>query len=591
MDQLDNKLDNKKIAETFEMLAKLMEIHGQNAFRAKATANAAYKISKLPFPAAAKTSEELATIPGIGASTANKIAVLLRDGRLPELEDLKDKTPVGVLEMLNVKGLGAKKIIALWHEMGLESLGEVYYACNENRLIGTKGFGLKTQEQIKKAIEFAFASQGWTRYAVAEPEALRLFELLTEQLTERDGQSFPISFTGDFRRRNEILQSIDFLIGAEPAIVAEIIQRLPDLMTEPMDKGQTTDDRTHAAVGPSSRYTFRCSTTNKFLVRIHCCAPRDFYRELVMTTGSPAHLEQLNSLAEIPISNTEQKIYQQLGLQYIEPELREGRDEIARAKENRLPQLIEYTDLKGTLHNHTTYSDGVHTLEEMALYCKNELNLQYLGVCDHSKSAVYARGMPIERVLEQWAEIEQLNKKLAPFHVFKGIESDILADGSLDYPDEILAGFDFIVASVHSNLKMDEEKATRRLITAIENPYTTILGHPTGRLLLAREGYPIDHRRVIDACSANGVVIEINANPLRLDLDWRWHDYAIERGVLLSVNPDAHRTGGLRDMHYGILAARKGGVAIEDCLNTRTVEELKEFFIAKKMGSTSDKIK
>ena len=234
------------------------------------------------------------------------------------------------------------------------------------------------------------------------------------------------------------------------------------------------------------------------------------------------------------------------------------------------------------MHNHSTWSDGVHTLKEMALYCKDVLGLQYLGISDHSKTAVYASGLNIESVLRQQEEIDSLNKELTPFKIFKGIESDILNDGSLDYPEEILKRFDFVVASVHSAMKMDEERATSRLIKAIENPYTTILGHPTGRLLLSRAGYPLDFKRIIDACASNKVAIEINSNPLRLDLDWRWHQYALEKGVLLAINPDAHRTEGFLDMQYGINVARKGGLTKEMCLNSFTLAEIEHYFKNKK---------
>ncbi len=273
-------------------------------------------------------------------------------------------------------------------------------------------------------------------------------------------------------------------------------------------------------------------------------------------------------------------MYQSWGIPYIIPELREGRGEVERVKKG-MPKLVQMSDLKGILHNHSTYSDGIHTLREMAVYCK-ELGYQYLGICDHSKSAVYANGLSIERVREQQREIDQLNQQLAPFRIFKGIESDILGDGSLDYPPEVLATFDFVVASVHSNLKMTEEKATERLLKAIENPFTTILGHPTGRLLLIREGYPIDTKRIIDACAEHGVTIEINANPYRLDIDWRWIEYAMSKGVKLSINPDAHEKAGYHDMYFGVCVAQKGGLTPDFTLNTMDVYSISSLFAQKR---------
>jgi DNA polymerase (family 10) len=279
---------------------------------------------------------------------------------------------------------------------------------------------------------------------------------------------------------------------------------------------------------------------------------------------------------------SEEEIYELASLPFIEPELREGNGEFKLAESKSLPKLIQYSDLKGSLHNHSTWSDGIHTLEEMALFCKNDLKLEYFGICDHSKSAFYANGLTETRIAAQQREIDGLNEKLSPFRIFKGIESDILYDGSLDYSNEVLASFDFVVASIHSILNMNEEKATERLIKAIENPFTTILGHPTGRLLLSRSGYPIDHKKVIDACAENQVIIEINANPLRLDLDWRWHQYAISKGVLLSINPDAHRKEGFNDMKYGTLVARKGGLSKENCLNAMNLDQISILFEHKK---------
>jgi DNA polymerase (family X) len=304
------------------------------------------------------------------------------------------------------------------------------------------------------------------------------------------------------------------------------------------------------------------------------CVPEEFEFKKVELSATPEHLEKANFkiLTHRNFKNGEE-VYEALGLQFIEPELREGLDEVSLAKENKLPRLIEMGDLRGILHNHTTYSDGIHTLKEMADHCR-DLGYEYFGVCDHSRTAAYAQGLSIERVQQQQEEIDRLNKVYQGFKILKGIESDILSDGSLDYPDEILETFDLVVASVHSNLKMNEEKATARLIKAIENPYTTILGHPSGRLLLARKGYPLDYKKIIDACAANNVVIELNAHPYRLDIDWRWIPHCLEKGVKISINPDAHHMEGFHDMHFGVCAARKGMLDAENCFNALPLSEL-----------------
>jgi DNA polymerase (family 10) len=378
-----------------------------------------------------------------------------------------------------------------------------------------------------------------------------------------------IDFGGDFRRLCETISEIVIVIGSRDQQVAfDSVIKSP-LLKDPEINGNH--------IGGEME--------NGLLVDIICVEKRYFYTELFLQTGNDEHIEIVASHTSEPADQpeSEELIYAKAGMAFIKPELREGGTFIARAQKNELPQLISYNDLKGALHNHSTWSDGVNTIEEMAAYCHDKLKLQYLGLCDHSKSAFYAKGLSIERVLQQHEEIDHLNRKLGnDFHVFKGIESDILNDGALDYPDEILKKFDFIVASVHSNLRMDEEKATARVIKAVENTYTTILGHPTGRLLLSRKGYPLNYKKVIDACAANKVVIEINANPLRLDLEWRWHQYALEKGVWLSINPDAHRNEGFLDMHYGIIVARKGGLTKEQCLNALSLQEIRQFFDKKK---------
>ncbi|WP_426668189.1 helix-hairpin-helix domain-containing protein [Mucilaginibacter sp. McL0603] len=558
-------MENKPIARTLRLLSQLMELHDENPFKIKSLANAAFKVDKLPYPVAGKKLAELEKIDGIGKSTATKIAELLETGAITELTDLLAATPEGVVEMLGIKGIGPKKIAVIWHDLGIENIGELFYACNENRLVEAKGFGLKTQEEIRKAIEFRMASNGKFLYAQVEPMANDIYQSIKD--------IFPDAFvktTGEYRRCCEIITELTFLVGTlnrEIALDALAESGIIDNLTV---KGDHINGETDKGL----------------LVDIQVTGVKYFYDELFRQTGGEDHVKAVMARINDSIeeSENEEMIYMKAGLVWMPPELREGDTFIEKAANNTLPHLITYHDLKGTLHNHSTWSDGIHTLEEMALYCRNELKLEYLGMCDHSKSAFYAKGLSIERVLQQHEEIDHLNKKINDFHIFKGIESDILNDGSLDYPDEILKKFDFIVASVHSNLKMDKDKATVRLIKAVENPYTTILGHPTGRLLLSRKGYEFDYKKVIDACAANNVVIEINANPLRLDLDWRWHQYALDKGVKLSINPDAHRKEGFLDMHYGILAARKGGLNKEMCLNAFSLEEIKKVFELKKTG-------
>ena len=544
-------MENKTIARTLRLFSQLLDLHDENPFKVRSMANAAFKVDKLPFALNSKTESELSVIDGIGKSIATKIHELLTTEHIAELDELFSKTPQGVLEIMQIKGIGPKKVATIWKELEIESVGELYYACNENRLIEAKGFGLKTQQDIIKLIEFKMANNGRWLYAKVEAFAEKLLKNL-------EGY-FPnslISLSGDYRRRMEIIDQLDVIIGVSEA----------QLRSHPI--GEQVDEK------------LQFKTEEGLNIQFHCCSAEDFGWTLLRTTGNAEHVAQLEQkLGNTSLSDkTEAEIYALAGLDYIEPELREGQNELDWAAKKQLPKLIGLTDLKGSLHNHSTWSDGVNTLEEMALYCKNELKIDYLGMCDHSKSAFYANGLNEIRVAAQHREIDALNEKLAPFKIFKGIESDILYDGSLDYADEVLASFDFVVASVHSVLKMTEEKATERLLKAIENPYTTILGHPTGRLLLSRSAYPINHKKVIDACAANKVVIEINANPLRLDLDWRWHQYALEKGVLLAINPDAHRTEGFLDMHYGVLVGRKGGLTAKNCLNAFSLAEIDTFF-------------
>jgi DNA polymerase (family 10) len=535
-------MTTEEIADALKITAKLMELHDENPFKIKSIANAAFKLSKTNIDLQNKSLQELEKIEGIGKSIAAKIHELQLTGSLKEMDEMISRTPPGVIEMMSIKGIGPKKVAQLWRELEIESIGELLYACNENRLITLKGFGAKTQAEVKKQIEFYHASLGKHHYASVEEFALKLVDTLKKKY-----KTELVSLTGAIRRKCEIIDEIEIVIAAPEAINAEEIA-----------------DKTNIKI------------------KIITCTEEEFYNTLFETTATEEHLKQVQSLkVQSPKLASEKEIYDYYNLQYIEPELREGLNEVELAKENKIPILIDVKDLHGILHNHSTYSDGINTLKEMAEYCK-KLGYEYLGICDHSKSAFYANGLSEERVIAQQKEIDELNKTLFPFKIFKGIESDILNDGSLDYNEDILKTFDFIVASVHSNLKMNEEKATARLIKAIENPYTTILGHPTGRLLLSRAGYPIDHKKVIDACAANGVVMELNAHPYRLDIDWRWIQYCLEKGVMISINPDAHETHGYHDMYYGTCVARKGMLTKDMCFNALSSEEINNFFIKRK---------
>ncbi|RVT98074.1 DNA polymerase/3'-5' exonuclease PolX [Mucilaginibacter limnophilus] len=556
-------MENKPISRTLRLLSQLMELHNENTFKVRSVANAAFKADKLPFKMEGKSFDELSKIDGFGKSIAGKVIELLETGTIAELQELLAKTPEGIVEMMGIKGIGPKKIAIIWKELGIETIGELFYACNENRLIEAKGFGLKTQEEILKAIEYRMASNGKFLYAQVEKEAHQFLQEIKAMFPEALK-----NFAGEFRRYNEVISELVVIVGSNDQQVA-----LNSIANSGLLKNATVINN-HV----------NGELENGLLVDVICTTKGDYYEELFNNTGSDKHIEavieRISGTLEEPES--EELIYKKAGLAWIPPELREGDTYIEKAANNKLPTLITFHDLKGCLHNHSTWSDGVHTIEEMAAYCRDELKLEYLGISDHSRTAAYAKGLSIERVLQQHEEVEHLNKKLENFHVFKGIESDILSDGSLDYPEEILQRFDFIVASIHANLKMDEEKATTRLIKAIENPYTNILGHPTGRLLLSRKSYSIDHKKVIDACAANNVVIEINSNPLRLDMDWRWHQYALDKGVWLSINPDAHRNEGFLDMHWGINVARKGGLYKERCLNALSLQEITAFFKQKR---------
>lgn len=571
-------MDNRALTRAFKLAAQLMELHDENPFKIRAIEGTATALDALSFPVAEVERSGLPDRTGLSKTAAAKVAELLDTGTFSDLQRLLDVTPPGVVEMLGIKGIGPKKIRALWRELGIESTEQLREAAESDQVSKLKGFGKKTQDSILESLEFAGQSKGKLLYPQAETLADDLARHLRDSLNTEQ-----VAVVGEIRRRLETVETVSLVAATDKLEKAQkLLNGLAGLTADPRRSGP---------------FAWRGTATESgVLVEVLLVTPEDFTTEVFLNSAAENHLSEplattpnpqftLRQWARREKFQQEEALYEKAGLQFIVPELREGLGEIALAAEKKLPHLLEDGDLRGSLHNHSTYSDGNHSLREMATWLRDH-NYEYLGICDHSQAAHYANGLGVERVRQQHQEIDKLNAELAPFRIFKGIESDILSDGSLDYPNDVLASFDFIVASVHSNLKMDEAKATNRLLRAIENPYCTMLGHPTGRLLLRRQGYPINYKAVIDACAQHQVIIEINANPWRLDLDWRWVRYALDQGVQLSINPDAHHTNGYEDMRYGVLMGRKGHLTKEMTFNAKSVDEVAAYFEARKANIT-----
>ncbi len=534
-------MDNKTIAKYLSLTADLMELHGENPFKIKSYDYAGRYLKNMEAHLSAMSLSEIEKIQGIGKNIAAKIVQLCTVGSFDELDTLLSKTPSGIVELFQLKGIGPKKIAQLWKELNIESIGELEYACHENRLVTLKGFGVKTQENILQQIQFISQSAHFFLWCNLEELAIELIEALQSAYPTSS-----ISTCGDFRRKKIILECIDILMTEENIQTKQAIQQ---------------------------KYS-------AYPVRFHFCKPREFYWNLLQLSSEPEHSGFLSYKIDASKTYTsENEIYEAAGLPFIVPEIRDAKFEFKLIEQNKLADLIEQKDIKGIVHAHSHYSDGANSLKELALYCKQQ-GFEYLVISDHSKSAFYANGMSIETILQQHEEIEKLNMDLFPFKIFKSIESDILYDGSLDYEDDILKTFDLVIASVHAQLKMNEERAMMRLIKAIENPYTTILGHLTGRLLLSRAAYPVNHKKIIGACAANQVSIELNANPRRLDIDYQWIEYCQEKNVLISINPDAHQLSGIHDIKYGVYAARKGGLLKANTLNTLTKDNFVKYLSA-----------
>lgn len=552
-------MDNSAIADNFSLLSKLMDIHGENSFKTKTYSIAAYNIENLPVQLKDTPREKLFTLKGIGDSIGKKVIEMLDTGHLAALQDYLLKTPAGVTEMLNIKGIGPKKIHVIWKEMGIESVGELLYACNENRLTLYKGFGAKTQQNVQEAIEFYMQHQESFLYAQIDEVFPQIDSYLKKIFSPGT-----VHVTGAFRRQSLTIDELEFVILEDNNTIKPKFQTAqpPELLEE--------DD-----------HTILYKLKNGLKLRLYT-GKKNMAEQLFRTTGSA---EFISAFPKIDLDTNNGKedeaVFTKANIQYIPPYLREKPSIIEKAKKNALTQVIQPGDIKSIIHSHSNWSDGAHTIEEMANECIKR-GFEYMVISDHSKAAAYAKGLTEERIIEQHKYVDELNSKLKPFKIFKSIECDILNDGSMDYTNDVLATFDLIIASVHSNLKMTEEKAMMRLIKAITNPYTTILGHMTGRLLLSRKGYPVDHKQIIDACAAHHVAIEINAHPRRLDIDWEWIDYAIEKNVLLSIDPDAHYLHGFDDIKYGVLAAQKGGLAKEQNLSSFSLKEFESFLEKRK---------
>ncbi len=552
-------MNNAAIADNFSLLSKLMDIHGENSFKTKTYSIAAFQIENNPVQLAELPRESLFSQKGVGESIGRKVIEMLETNALEVLQDYILNTPAGVIEMLNIKGIGPKKIHTIWKEMEIESIGELLYACNENRLTRFKGFGEKTQLNVQESIEFYFQNQGNFLYAQIEA----VFEQVDGYLKKLFSPQ-KVHVTGAYRRQDLTLEQLEFVV-LEPNDHVKpkfITAQPPELLEE-------------------TPHSLFYKLKNGLRLRLYT-GGTDLRKELFMTTGSPDFVAAfVEAYPSINLEQPEELIFKDAGVPFLAPCLRNEPLVIDRALLHGVPDLIQVSDIKGIIHNHSDWSDGANTIEQMAKDCITK-GFEYLVISDHSKAAAYAKGLSELRIREQHAYVDELNRDLAPFRIFKSIECDILNDGSMDYTDKVLATFDLVIASVHSNLKMTEEKAMARLLRAVGNPYVTILGHPTGRLLLSRRGYPIDHERIIDASKENHVVIELNAHPRRLDMDWSWIPRAMERGVMISIDPDAHHLDGFNDIKYGVLAGQKGGLTADFNLSSLSLKEFEAFLQKRK---------
>jgi DNA polymerase (family 10) len=552
--------DNQTLADVLTETAQLLELVGENPFKIKAYRQAADALEAAPMPVAeVLVAGTGADVPGIGASIRSMLLEYIRTGSLTRLEELKGEVPPGILDLLQLRGLGPKKIQQLWREHQITSVSRLLEACQNGTLAQIKGFGNKTVQALETSI------QDWLKHQAHY--RIDVLTLVCEQLEEALASYCSVYRMGAVALAENIGTSVEVLITRP--LNADVCARL-----------QLPLEITMESEAEISGY-WLLNSRNKVKTSLYYVSEDKAVSAQLSSILPPAYADKWSDVLQEHWA-TPSDFYARLGLPPVPTELWGWPDapELCTALHQKQAVLVGVSDIQGVVHAHSTYSDGVHTLEEMAIAAR-DAGFSYLLSTDHSRTAAYAGGLSIQRVREQWQEIDRLNDALAPFRILKGIESDILPDGSLDYPSDVLAGFDAVVASIHSGFAMTEAQATERMIRAIRNPYTHIVGHVTGRLLLKRSGYPIDVLRVLEACAETGTAIEINANPYRLDLDWHYVRTAVELGIQLVIAPDAHSIPDYGYIRWGVQAGRKGLLTVNHTLNARPVEDFLAFCRAK----------
>lgn len=589
-------MDKAAIADTLEKIATLLELKGENVFKIRAYTNAARSIETWGGNVADLQEDAiLEKIPGIGKGIAAVVKELAGTGASQYFESIRAEFPPDILELFSLPGLGARKVKALHEKLHVGSIVQLKEACEADRVAELPGFGKTTQEKLSRAIAERTKHAGSFHLGAITAEA----ETFLEELRGIE-ETLHVCIAGSYRRRREIVRDLDFIVATKiPAAISKFFIEHP-LVESVLVQGATKSSvRLHsgiqcdlrvvtAAEYPFALNYFTGSKEHNIVVRSRVLQRGWTLNEYRLAPApiNPAAKKKRDAAVAIPIIREEAELYRALDLDYIAPELRENSGEIEAAAAGRLPRLIEKENLRGTLHCHTTASDGRNSLEEMAAGAE-ELGLQYLGIADHSRSSIQAHGLDEARLRAQGAAIRQFNEGRTGFRIFAGVECDILRDGSLDFPDDVLAELDYVVASIHSAFTLSEADMTRRIIRAMSNPYVTFLAHPTGRLLLRRAGYAVDIPAVIEAAAETGTWIEINAAPKRLDLDWRWWPLAKEKGVKCVINPDAHEVRRLQDLWFGIGVARKGWLTKEDVMNCLPVGAIEQEMARKRAGSTA----